>query len=131
VKFGGEGLDDFCFVLLQHCWAMRDWLVVSRTFPQADVERLFASDELKVCRDVANGMKHLRITRPSVDANFLVVREYVPAFLSEDGKEGSRPVVLAGGDKRDLIELCSSCFEQVRAFLLARAAAIPDADHLA
>ena len=69
-----------------------------------------AHPELRLCRDICNGTKHLAISRPSLDADLAIGREYVPAHWP-----GVRPhvnetwFVIAGGKKYDLFELADRC----------------------
>jgi hypothetical protein len=73
-----------------------------------------AHQELRVCRDIVNGTKHFRISEPSVDAEFSIVREYVPRPVG-GGEPGHRFVVHADENevprKRDLLALADQCVE--------------------
>lgn len=125
------GTDDFALVVLQHCWAMHDWMIRSKAFVQRDVEVLFQDPAMRLCRDVANGLKHLDLGKPGFDADFRVVRAYHPRFENGEEKPGSRSVVLAGGGAHDLVELCRTCMERIRAFIVASGKLLPNVSHLA
>src|SRR5258708_11919936 len=78
---------DYALGVLQQCDAMRDWLREAATvkaerdeqikqftrgielkdIPPDEIDRLFACEELKVCRAIVDGAKHLRLDRPHVD----------------------------------------------------------------
>lgn len=70
---------DFLVVFFVHCFHLRDWLEMSGVVAKVEIADLFkASPELRLCRDIANGFKHMALSSPSVDARFSLVNEYVP-----------------------------------------------------
>lgn len=105
-------LNDFAFAFFQNCLHLRDWVQQTSSIPRSDLDVLFARVEMKVCRDLANGTKHLNITRPSVDAEFSIVREYDP-----QARYRYRPVVFAGDERHDLLDLACRCLEAWESFL--------------
>lgn len=110
---------DYAVVVLLHCFAMRDWLINSGV-DRRRVEELFASTELQVCRDVANGTKHLRITRPSVDEHQEILRIYVPP--NTDGASQNKLVLHAGGRSYGVREFCGECVRQIGEFMTSSSA---------
>ncbi len=128
----GRDAEDFALVVLQQCWAMQDWMKkslhevteTSRTenrYTQRDVEQLYQSIELRLCRDLANGSKHLDLNPepsgaadPRLDALHAVIgRE----FECGDDGPGTRATVFAANGTHDLRELCAACVTQLREFL--------------
>jgi hypothetical protein len=83
----GDAVVDHALALLQNCFCMRDWLSRSLPSKETEIQDLFSSRSLMLCRDLANGSKHLEINRPSVDARHSVHVSYVPAPL--DGSSSS------------------------------------------
>lgn len=78
---------DYLYAFFQNCYHLRDWLKNSGTLSESDLQSFMTDNEaMAVCRDIANGTKHLRITTPSIDANPAFGREYHPA-----GWPGKRP----------------------------------------
>lgn len=74
----GEELD-FLLTFFMYCFHLRDWLEKSSAVTRNEMTFLFkANPELRLCRDIANGFKHMRLTDPSVDARFSIINEYVP-----------------------------------------------------
>jgi hypothetical protein len=116
-----DDLVDHALAVLQNCFAMRDWLLVD--FPtDPPVQILFASTpELRLCRDIVNGSKHLQIkpTRASVDPAHRVHREYKPASLDGTRPVGYEFIVAWGGDggTMRLLDLADRCVEEVGRFL--------------
>lgn len=107
---------DFGLVLLQNCFALRDWLIASGRVPTNDVATLFSSPALQLCRDIANGSKHLELHSAGVDADHFLAREYVPGPVG-GGEASARSVIVADWVVIDLRDLCARCLAEVRAFL--------------
>jgi len=105
---------DFSIVVLMHCFAMRDWLLASGV-EREKVSGLFSSTELKVCRDLVNGSKHLRLHNASVDEHHEIVRAWRP--WQRPGESESELKVHAGGVSYSLRSLCSTCVDQIGAFM--------------
>ena len=82
---------------------MRDWLKASRPDLESEVDLLFHnSNDLALARDVANGAKHMVLTRYSIDGAASVLREYDP--------RGIRHVVpRPGGRNLDALPLHRTC----------------------
>jgi hypothetical protein len=108
---GSSDLEDFALVFFQVCYHLRDWMIETGGATRLELDRLFAeSMDLRVCRDICNGAKHLNITRPSVDAGFSIGREYAPYEPTN-----VRLFVIAGA-KHDLLELAARCVDAWRVF---------------
>ena len=106
---------DFSIVVLLHCFGMRDWLLRSG-MDEAQVSALFSSTELKVCRDLANGTKHLDVSHPSVDSHHEIVRAYRPWRRPDESESELR--VHAGGVSYSLRDLCWECVRQIGEFMV-------------
>jgi hypothetical protein len=103
-KTGSAELEDFIFVLFQNCHHLREWLEKTSTIPKDEITAFFTkTKELRLCRDLCNGTKHMSLKSASVDAGFSIGREYA---RHEPG--GARMVLIAD-DKYDLLELASRC----------------------
>jgi hypothetical protein len=113
---------DFLLAFFESCFHLRDWLLASNAIDQQSLDALFqSSPELRVCRDLANGFKHHSISRPSVDAQFSVVNEYVPKnWPSGNAYPNGRWVVLAGNHQFGLVELASRCIAAWQQFLQSK-----------
>jgi len=87
---------------------------------KSEVDRLFQdSFELQVLRDVCNGTKHCDISRPSVDAEFSLIREY-DHLSGNEGFSAHRYWLLVGEQelkKIDVFEFSEKCFVIIRDFL--------------
>jgi hypothetical protein len=114
----GNGSDemDFALVLFQQSLALRDWIHIACPSVRKQLEELFESSvELKLCRDIANGFKHMKLSRKaSIDNAFSIVFEYNPILVSK-----GEMVVLAGGYKFTLLAVATECVEQWRRFIIA------------
>src|SRR5205085_6378533 len=70
---------DFLLAFFGNCFSLRDWLLSAKVVEQAQIEELFRTHvQLRLCRDIANGFKHMNLRQPSVDAKFSIQNEYVP-----------------------------------------------------
>jgi len=111
---------DFLQTVLLQCFILRDWL--GQPLPPVAVAA-FQEHDLQLCRDVANGQKHLRLSRPSVDPDYLTVRIYEPGPLGEPASVPPRPplvLVYCRGDHRvarDLWDLCEACVARLARLL--------------
>ncbi len=104
---------DFVLVVFQQALHLRDWIKATCAGAEAPLEALFRDNvEMGICRDIANGFKHMELSRASVDGEFSIVFEYWP----RDGREGDM-VVLAGGHKFRLLELAGKCVVLWREFV--------------
>ena len=71
--------------------------------------------EIKYCRDICNGTKHLNISNPSIDKNFSILREF-----EDDGSDEGKFLgwtLYAGGQQIDLFELMNKCEELITKFI--------------
>lgn len=110
---------DLVFAFFQNCYHLREWVAISRDVPLNELDDFMIKHaEMRACRDIANGTKHFHITRPSVDAEFSVGREYTQ---DNDGNPGQTWFVIAG-EKYDLFELASRCMKLWTEFLASRGA---------
>ena len=113
-----EGRDademDFVLVFFQQALHIRDWIHEAVPEARTSLEALFRDNiELRICRDIANGYKHMSLThKPSVDGAFSIVFEYNPRGT----REGDM-VVLAGGHKFELLNLATRCVSLWRNFV--------------
>jgi len=60
---------DYLYAFFQNCYHLRDWLKNAGAASDAELQAFMTGNhEMAICRDIANGTKHLRISAPSVDA---------------------------------------------------------------
>ena len=114
-----DAVVDHALALLQNCFCMRDWLSRSLPSKETEIQNLFSSRALSLCRDLANGSKHLAIDRPSVDARHSVHASYVPPPLDGSSSSSYELVLAAGGDMIPFLDLCATCVQELQRFLVA------------
>lgn len=123
---------DCIFAFFQTCYHLRDWLLQSDEVDEVSIQELFTANiELQVCRDFCNAAKHMRISRPSVDADFYLFREWdhfhVP--LPDDGPEAPCFLRLRAKEYTfDLFELADRCQLVWEQFLIGRGLIQRDGD---
>ena len=103
---------DFLLAFCQSCYALRDWLKNDAAVPKDELDVLMQDNEcLRICRDIANGSKHLKVDRPSVDPNFSIGREYCGAERPEQW------FIIAGDNLLDTVDLARKCVNAWQNFL--------------
>lgn len=61
---------DTIYAFFQSCLHIRDWIIASYPAKKAAVDNFIESNtDLKICRDICNGSKHLNVKDHSVDPN--------------------------------------------------------------
>lgn len=120
--------DDFDILIafFQNCYHLRDWLEVSRPDLREKLDDFFEQNfEMKGCRDVCHGFKHKKLTRPSLDADFNIVRiyDYLEIMGSGPYKNPVKyNIAFADGNdirKYDLFDFAGKCFNLWKSFLSA------------
>jgi hypothetical protein len=115
---------DDVYAFFQNCYHLKDWLKndVSSASVVRDVEALIsASPELSLCADLANGSKHLKLTRHRVDPDARVgQRDYSLDIGSQGITIAVRYVIEAGGSSYEAVALAESCYRTWEDYLLAK-----------
>jgi hypothetical protein len=135
-------VEDYALAFLSECLSIRDWFTKAPgVFKQEEVETLYKNHDLKLCRDIANRLKHMNIDKPGVDAEIEVDRAIVggsdvvvlpdgskvryPRWSASVAPDASGLVVFADGEEYDLVALCQRCYEAIKAFLEANGWSLP------
>jgi len=114
---------DFLLAFFESAYHLRDWLVETGAVSNVEVDGYVASHiELQLCRDIANGFKHHSLRRPSIDAEFAIVNQYVPP--NERGRRYRLPngewTILANGTQFGLVDLSERVLLLWNQFLVQR-----------
>jgi len=122
--------EDDSYNFFASCCHLKDWLkndpTVAKTIEKAADDLVDAQDSLKLCANLANGIKHLRADRhPSVDAdsklNSVNAAVYQSdAFQHDAFQTDERIVVIAAGGFRDAHQLADECIAAWNDFLRSR-----------
>lgn len=76
---------DILYAFFQNCFHFKDWLIESGVISNLTVNTFINSeDEMKICRDLCNGSKHLVINNPSIDPNIKVNNKDISLLLSNE-----------------------------------------------
>jgi hypothetical protein len=111
---------DFLLAFFEAAHHLRDWLDETGAILRAELDAFInAHAELGICRDIANGFKHHSILRPSVDAEFAIVNQYVdPEWLGRRYRfPNGEWTVLANGHQFGLVELSERIVQLWKDFL--------------
>lgn len=103
---------DFSLAFFQSCYHLKDWIPVFENIPTNEWNRIWEdfiikNVEIKYCRDLCNGTKHLDVKNPSIDPKFSISRKF-----EEDGTDEGKFlgwILNAGGNSIDLFELMDIC----------------------
>jgi hypothetical protein len=103
---------DVLLALFANILQMRDWIAASKPELASDAAALFHdSDNLGLARDVANGSKHMIVSRPSVDGAATVAHEYA-------GAGQIRHVIpRSGGRNVEGLALADVCISEIEGFM--------------
>jgi hypothetical protein len=88
---------DEAYAFFQNCYHLKDWLkndAASAAAVADDIEQFISvSRALSICADLANGSKHLRITRqPRVDASTKIGKRQFGLTLGGGSAEDNCPL---------------------------------------
>jgi hypothetical protein len=124
-----HGVDDFEAFFI-HCFHLKDWL---KNDPEVDItigtaaEALVnSSDALRICADLANGVKHLRLDRPRGDrtTRMEALGRVVDDPSSDSGIGFVDVVVIFSGQEKglcwDASGVASACIAEWKDFLQRR-----------
>ena len=98
---------DTFYAFFMNSYHLKDWLLSSGVVKKKEVEDFINTNlELKICRDLCNGSKHLNLTSPSTRSGPFGIatlhKEYTPI-----GKKRSYCVLAEG--KHDVFDLANRC----------------------
>jgi hypothetical protein len=124
INAGSADAEDFLLAFFQSSYHLRDWLRNSGTATKEELDALISeTPALRLCRDVANGSKHLTLKATERTERVGLLREYAP-----DSPTGWRWRLLAikrrSDDAAELYEiddLMDGCLEAWRSFCVGRA----------
>ena len=119
-----DGYQDDAYAFFVACFHLKDWLTndpASRAAASGIEALVSASHSLSLCADIANGSKHLRLTRrPRVDASARIGRRrYELHISSETTTRAVRYEIHAAGKTYDAFELAQQCTEDREGYLAA------------
>lgn len=99
--------EDFFIAFMVVCYHLRD-SVISTAGVRPDVidQLIQTSEPMRICRDICNRSKHHSISRPSIDHQWSLGREYRPW---PDGASAYGHFLIAGGEKREPLAVVQQC----------------------
>lgn len=79
INAGSADAEDFLLAFFQSAYHLRDWLLNSGATTKVNLDALMHNTPaLSLCRDVANGSKHLTLNATERTARVGLMREYAP-----------------------------------------------------
>jgi len=102
---------DVVYAFFMNCYHLRDWLQNSNVVSSEALREFFNDHiEMMACRDICNGLKHFKLERSSLDSEFSIGREYMPASSSTP-RPGLNETwfIIIGEHKFDIFELAKAC----------------------
>jgi len=108
---------DLFFAFFQNTFHLRDWFLASG-LDCVKVDALFGSHSLQLCRDIANGSKHCKISINPVDRHFRIVREHDESLFRAGSARFEVFRLISLEHKIDLYGLCLGCLSDIQMFLV-------------
>jgi len=114
---------DFALTFFQNCFHLKEWIQIMGNIEEKDWEqkwKIFISnnDEMKICRDISNISKHLKLSqKPSIDKDIAIFREYDPFHEIGNGRENEWKIFV-NGKKYSLPDLMISCINSWNRFIV-------------
>jgi|GEM_PF-531555 len=112
--------EDDIYAFFQNCFHLKDWLMNSDALlPGINVDDFINQhEEMKICRDLCNISKHLKITRPSIDDNIKIGSEQIKLSLGgENPKIAVTYKIEACGKNYFAFDLATKCVNLWQEFL--------------
>ena len=109
-------VEDYLYAFFVTCTHVRDWVLAEHAVPQKDLESFCASEDLRLCQDVCNAIKHFSLSDPKQGREFSLAREYVGAGRGRFGGNCTL-VLLSLGKQHDAFELADRCVTHWTDFL--------------
>jgi hypothetical protein len=120
-----DAYQDEAYAFFLNSFHLKDWLKndPASSVAASDVEAFISrSPSLRLCADLANGSKHLTLTRPRVDAKTRVGRRDFSLVLGGGRlpRIAAKYEVEAAGKKRDAFKLATECMHEWTSYLEAK-----------
>jgi hypothetical protein len=118
---GCENYRDETYFFFLNCYHLKDWLINDSNFPanKKDVESYInANQELQLCADICNALKHLLLNRSRSTENPRVGDQKIQ-LNSEDGEATIRIkfTIETVSGPHDAFELATRCLELWKEFI--------------
>lgn len=115
-----EELDDV-MAFFQNCYHLKDWVKNDNNsgISSAEVENFVNSSEfLKICGDLCNGFKHLKISNPKVDSDTNINRHiYLPPGGHVSDPIVKREFIITSAEKKyEALDLADKCIAEWHGF---------------
>ena len=123
--------DDDVYAFFQNCYHIKDWIKNDPCCSQwrGDVEEFInANDNLRICADLCNGLKHLKLTGPRSTENPQFAGNHISLSIQEGFSQPSGVgisityrIATASGDM-DAFDLASRCVRAWEDYIVAHLA---------
>lgn len=110
---------DCIYAFYMNCYHLKDWLINSDAITNKEANDFIEKNlELKICRDLTNGAKHLKLNNPSLkergflghDVTLQREYDYFQKILKYDNPiQNINYVILVGSEKYNVFELADKC----------------------
>jgi len=108
-----EDAEDYLIAFFQSCHHLRDWVLLENAMPQSEVDNLFNTcTELRICGDICNATKHLKLTAPKQPREFSLGRAYRDPGTGWFGPGQSETfTVVSDGQSYEIPPLADTCVD--------------------
>ena len=121
---------DCIYAFFMNCFHLKDWLISSGVISKNEVNSFINSnEEMKICRDLCNGSKHLNLNNPSIGRDdkcgcgwhgVTLHREYDPFYQTIESPKPLKKfnyVILADFERFNVFSLADKCFNLWEEFM--------------
>jgi len=116
-KRGFENKKDDILAFFMNCFHLKDWIRYDTDIPYQEVENFVnENDCLKYCADIANGSKHLSLSRRRKTSESDILRT---AVIIDKEKQQAIPLLIiwdSQGNIKDTFEIATEAVEKWREF---------------
>lgn len=119
--------EDIVYAFFQNCWHLKDWIINSKTLDTKIVHNFIHSNkDLEICRDLANGSKHLVINKPSVSSDIKINKREYSLTIGRGDPEIKVTYWIEGIPGVDAFSLATNCYAQWKVFLINQGVLLVD-----
>ena len=112
---------DIIYAFFQNCYHLKDWILndTKVSLPPNLVEQFIQQNDcLKICADICNGTKHLKLTRPRSNITEGIMPSSTIIWFSEKGRVNKiKYIIITTSGSYDAFKMATECVEKWKEFI--------------
>lgn len=110
--------DDDIYAFFQNCYHLKDWIKNDNYCKTWKVEDFInKSRELRICADICNGLKHLKLTSPRSEESPEFYGREIKLNLDQDAVIAIKYSIKTSAGEIDAFELGQKCIDAWESFI--------------